>query len=127
MHLTLRDNLLFVTVTVVTLDRHIEIPDVVIDTGSASTLLSADRLADIGIAPNPDDVLYTVRGVGGAEVVFARQIDQLRIGSHAVPDFEIEVGGMDYGFAINGIIGTDFLLLTGAVIDLNGLTLEFLK
>lgn len=127
MRLTLRDNLLFVAVTVVMQGRQIEIPDVVIDTGSASTLLSADSLAAIGIAPNPDDVLYTVRGVGGAEVVFARQIDQLRIGSYSVPDFEIEVGGMDYGFAINGIIGTDFLLLTGAVIDLNVLTLEFLK
>ncbi len=127
MYLTLRDNLLFITVAVVIQDRQIEIPDVVLDTGSANTLLSADSLAAINLAPNPDDVLYTVRGVGGAEVVFARQIDQLCIGSHCARNFEIEVGGMDYGFTINGIIGTDFLLLKGAIIDLNTLTLEFQK
>lgn len=33
-------------------------------------------------------------------------------------DFTIEVGVMDYGLAINGILGMDFLIETGAIIDL---------
>lgn len=33
-------------------------------------------------------------------------------------DFTIEVGVMDYGFDINGILGMDFLIETGAIIDL---------
>ena len=40
------------------------------------------------------------------------------VDSLQVNDFEVEVGAMDYGFAIDGIIGTDFLLQVGAVIDL---------
>jgi hypothetical protein len=32
---------------------------------------------------------------------------------------------MDYGFAINGILGTDFLLQTGAIVNLYDLELEF--
>ena len=39
-------------------------------------------------------------------------------------DFDIEVGAMDYGFAIDGIIGTDFLLQVGAVIDLSRLEIH---
>jgi hypothetical protein len=33
-------------------------------------------------------------------------------------DFEIEVGGMDYGFGMNGILGMDFLMCTGAILNL---------
>jgi len=41
-----------------------------------------------------------------------------------VTNFAIEVGAMDYGFAIDGIIGTDFLLQVGAVIDLSRLEIR---
>jgi hypothetical protein len=41
----------------------------------------------------------------------------------AVQDFEIQVGAMYYGFPINGIIGTDFLLATRTVVDLGNLVL----
>ena len=104
----------------------VDVTDVVVDTGSATTLLSADSLAAIGIVPDPHDVLYTIRGVGGIEAVFSRKVDRLLLGTRAVPDFEIEVGGMDYGFSINGILGMDFLLHTGAVIDLRALQITFL-
>ena len=125
MRLILRDDLATTSVSVTYGGRSIDVPDVVVDTGSATTLLSSDYLAQIGIVPDPHDVLYAVRGVGGSEIVFARQVDELRIGEKAVPDFEVEVGGMDYGFTINGILGMDFLLCTGAVIDLRNLELTF--
>lgn len=32
---------------------------------------------------------------------------------------------MDYGFAINGILGMDFLTRTGAVLNLRDLTLAY--
>jgi hypothetical protein len=46
------------------------------------------------------------------------------VGKLQVSDFDIEVGAMDYGFAIDGIIGTDFLLQVGAVIDLSRLEIH---
>jgi hypothetical protein len=125
MQLTLRDDLIMTRVTVVHHGREAAVDDVVVDTGSATTLLAADVLARVGIVPEPADVLYTVRGVGGAEVVFSRRVDRLQIGSRALEQFEVEVGGMDYGFAINGILGMDFLLATGAIINLSTLSLDF--
>lgn len=126
MQLTLVDNLPFVTVTLVYNHKQIDIPMVLVDTGSASTVLSADMVSQAGLVPEPDDVLHTIRGVGGAEVVFMRRVDRLQFGSQqGLDDFEIEVGGMDYGFEINGILGTDFLMDTGAIINLRDLRLEF--
>jgi predicted aspartyl protease len=102
-----------------------EIPDVLVDTGSATTILAAREVAQIGIVPESSDMLYVIRGVGGVETVFTRQVEHLSVGQRRVPDFEIEVGGMDYGFEINGILGMDFLLRTGAILNLRELSLGF--
>jgi predicted aspartyl protease len=96
-----------------------------VDTGSATTILSTDSVVRIGIVPEPSDTLYTIRGIGGIETVFTRRIAQMRIGQQGVQDFEIEVGGMEYGFEIQGILGMDFLLQAGAIIDLCDLRLSF--
>lgn len=125
MQLTLRDNLPFVQVTVIHRGAELNIIDVLVDTGSATTILASDQVLQIGIVPEPSDTLYTIRGVGGIETVFTRQIEQLRIGQCQVTDIEIEVGGMDYGFEIQGILGMDFLLRAGAIINLRDLSLEF--
>jgi len=98
---------------------------VLVDTGSATTILAADVVASIHISPLPTDILHTIRGVGGREVVFTRRVDYFQVGEHTLPDLDIEVGGMDYGFEINGILGMDFLTRTGAIINLKEMSLTF--
>jgi predicted aspartyl protease len=125
MPLTLRDNLPFSTITVTYQGTTMDIPQVLVDTGSATTLLAADSVATIGIVPLPQDVLHTLRGVGGTEVVFTRRLDALQVGACRLTDFEIEVGGMDYGFEMHGILGMDFLTQAGAMINLREMTIAF--
>ena len=125
MPLTLRDNLPFITITVTYQGTTMDIPQVLVDTGSATTLLAADIVATIGIVPLPQDVLHTLRGVGGTEVVFTRRLDSLQVGERKLTNFEIEVGGMDYGFAMQGILGMDFLMSAGAIINLREMTIAF--
>lgn len=72
MRLTLKDSLPFVTIALVLGERQVEIPDVLIDTGSAATVLAIDCVATVGIEPAPNDILHTIRGVGGYETVFVR-------------------------------------------------------
>jgi len=105
--------------------RQVQIPDLVVDTGSAATMIATDAVAQVGIIPEPQDILHIVRGVGGTEVVFSRRVDRLQIGPRSVETFEIEVGGIDPAFDINGILGLDFLLQTGAILDLGSLQLDF--
>jgi Aspartyl protease len=127
MQIQLRDDLPFVSVSLIYQGQEISIPDVLIDTGSATSMFSADRLAVIGISPQAEDNLYTIRGVGGAEVVYVRRVERMTVGSGSLANFEIEVGGMDYGFDIQGILGMNFLIPAGAVIDINNLDITFLS
>lgn len=127
MQLLLKDSLPFITVTVTYKEKTVNIPNILIDTGSASTILTADKLFVIGIEPSAEDVLHTIRGVGGTEVVYLREVDYLKVGERSIADFTIEVGGMDYGFEINGILGMDFLVMSGAVINLREMRMEFVE
>lgn len=96
MKLVLRDSLLFVPVTLIYRGVRLDIDDVLIDTGSATTLLSIDAVAPLGIYPETTDVLRRIRGVGGVEYVFSRRVDAIFIGEHEISWLEIEFGGLDY-------------------------------
>jgi hypothetical protein len=61
----LRYNLPFVSIQIEYNGKSLQIPSILVDTGSASTLLSVDLLLNIGIQPDPFDRIYTIRGVGG--------------------------------------------------------------
>jgi hypothetical protein len=119
-----RDGLPYVTVTLQYRGQQLDLANVLLDTGSAGTLFPADQVLAVGLQYEADDLVQRIRGVGGAEFVFIKRIDRLSVGELQVSDFDIEVGAMDYGFAIDGIIGTDFLLQVGAVIDLSRLEIH---
>lgn len=127
MQLSLKYNLPFATVTIAYRGATLEIPDVLVDTGSASTVLSTDLLTAIQITPAAEDILHIISGVGGSEVVFTRRIDYLQVGNKRIADLEIEIGSMDYGFQMNGILGMDFLVRANAVINLRDMKMEFLS
>ena len=65
-----------------------------------------------------EDKLRRIIGVGGSEFVFTKLIQQLAMDDLIVKNFNIEVGEMNYGFEIDGIIGMDFLSQVNAVVDL---------
>ena len=88
------------------------------DTGSAGTIFSIDKLLDIGLEYAADDAVHRIHGVGGTEFVFSKTVERLAVGNIYVDDFDIEVGAMNYGFVMDGIIGVDFLLRVGAIVDL---------
>ncbi len=125
MQLNIKNDLPFATVTISYLGASTVIPNVLIDTGSATSIFSADQLRKINLTPAPEDILYTIRGVGGTEVVFSRRINYLQIGEKRIPDFLIEVGGMDYGFDILGILGMDFLTQSQAILNMGLLEIDF--
>jgi hypothetical protein len=124
MKIRLERGLAYVDVVLTFRGRSLELRDTILDTGSASTIFSADRLLEIGVAPEPGDALHRLRGVGGTEYAFTKRLEFLAVDETSVSGFEIEVGAMDYGFPADGILGLDYLLKTGAVIDLRRLELD---
>jgi predicted aspartyl protease len=121
MKIRLRDSLPYVEVTLFYGGQRLELENVLLDTGSASTVFSANKVLPIGLHYEMDDTVHRIRGVGGAEFVFLKRVDHLALGKLQVGDFEVEVGATDYGFEIDGIVGMDFLTQVGAVIDLSRL------
>ncbi len=73
----------------------IQLYQTLLDTGSAGTLVSTDRLLEIGLQYEPNDPIYRIYGVGGSEFVFAKRIDQLTIGDLSLSHFEVEQGSAD--------------------------------
>jgi len=112
------DNLPFIQISISHQGKTKIIDNVLIDTGSGSTILKVDLLEDIGIMPEDEDIIATISGVGGSEFVFIKVIDCIQVGDLKVTDFKIDLGIMDYGFDINGIIGMDFLTRIFSHIDL---------
>lgn len=124
MQFTLNDGLPFINATIVYQGTKVTVPNVLIDTGSARTVFSIDMVSNLQIAPSPNDVLHTIRGVGGTEVVFMRQLEALQVGECLLSNFETEIGALDYGFDIHGILGMDFLCRAGAVLDFSKLDMQ---
>jgi len=53
MNLRIMDGLPFVEVTIAFRGKSLRLGDVLLDTGSAGTIFHSDRLADIGVEPEP--------------------------------------------------------------------------
>ncbi|RKZ35910.1 MAG: hypothetical protein DRQ49_18690 [Gammaproteobacteria bacterium] len=75
MPLILKQNQIFTTVSVAYQSMSIDILNVLIDTGSATSILAVDAVASISIEPVLEDIFHTIRGVGGTETVFMRHLD----------------------------------------------------
>lgn len=122
--LKIEDGLLLSSIKITHKGKTLKLDRVLIDTGSGGTIISTDKASTIGIIPEEDDTIYRVRGVGGSEFVYSKTLDEISIDSLIVNEFETEIGAMNYGFELDGIIGLDFLLKTKAIIDLENHSLH---
>ena len=113
----------FVNVDITYRGTTIKFKNVLIDTGSAGTIFKFDILNENGLEIDDYDTVESIRGIGGSELVITKKVDKILIYDLSAENFVIEVGGMDYGFDINGIIGMDFLLENRAVLHMDNLTI----
>lgn len=124
MNLTEYDGLPFVSITILFRGRELTLDKVLLDTGSASTLLNSDTVQEIGIVPEENDTVDIIRGVGGVEYVYTKYLDAIIVEEARLTDFQVELGNMDYGMEIEGILGFNFLKQIGGVIDVQAMELK---
>ncbi|MDA3130285.1 retropepsin-like aspartic protease [Aliibacillus thermotolerans] len=123
--LFVEDGLLLTDIFLTFKGKSLLIKRVLVDTGSGSTVVSSDIAESIGIIAEENDTIYRISGVGGSEFVYSKQIDLIRIGEKEVKNFSLEIGAMNYGFDLNGIIGLDLLQQIKAIINIDQLILEW--
>lgn len=68
-------------------------------------------------------MIYCISGVGGSEFVYSRTVDLVKVGEMQTTDFTLEIGAMNYGFDIDGIIGLSLLRMLKAIINIDDLSL----
>jgi predicted aspartyl protease len=122
--LQLKYGLPFYSIKLIYKGNEIILEDVLIDTGSGGTVFKMDKVEKVGITIEDDDTIETISGIGGSEFVYKKYVDLISIGDLILCNFKVEIGVMDYGFDINGIIGMDFLKSVGAVIDLDKMIID---
>jgi Aspartyl protease len=119
----LEGRLPFVTVALGQGEEEIVLDKVLLDTGSAATMFAVDEIVKLGIVPEPTDQIRRIIGVGGSEFVIAKRIERITLGEIEIRQFPIQIGAMEYGFPIQGLLGTDFFVQTRSVLDLGQLEL----
>ncbi|WP_297637691.1 retropepsin-like aspartic protease [uncultured Clostridium sp.] len=98
--------------------------NILIDTGSGGTIFKMEKVEEIDIVIDENDTIETISGVGGDEFVFVKNLEKLKVGTFEIENFKVEIGVMDYGFDIEGIIGMNFLKKIKARIDLNNMEIK---
>ncbi len=98
---------------------------VLVDTGSATTIVSSDVAESLGIVAESSDLVHTIVGVGGLEFVYSKVVDLIKIGNMKVENYPIEIGAMNYGFSLDGILGLDLLQQMKVMININNLSLQW--
>ncbi len=124
MRIRLEHGVPLVSLSITIEGQAVDLERVLLDTGSRGTLVSTDRLLEVGIRPDASDRIVSIRGVGGVEYVLQKRASVVRLGELAVYDTPVQVGAMDYGLDLDGIVGTDVLHATRAVIDMGALELR---
>lgn len=61
--------------------------------------------------------MNSIQGVGGIEYVYTKNFDAIYFDGVCIENFQVEIGNMEYGLEIDGIIGFDFIRMAGLVID----------
>lgn len=115
--LTIVEGLPFVAVTITANNQRLLLSRVLVDTGSASIIFKSDLMEQIGVKPELTDKMVFIRGVGGNEPVIRKRVQSIEVGELQVSPITIQLGAMDYGIEMDGILGMSFLLRAGAHID----------
>ncbi|WCN37311.1 retropepsin-like aspartic protease [Aneurinibacillus uraniidurans] len=123
--ITIKHDLPFVEAVVTFRGQTIKCENVLLDTGSAGTIFNVDKLIEIGVKPEPNDMTHTIYGVGGAEFVYSKTMDAIQIGDTKLQNFQVEIGAMDYGLELDGIIGFDFMCELGLVINTKNMKIYY--
>ncbi len=97
--------------------KKLRLDHVLLDTGSAGTIFNANVVEGIDVVPEKNDTVDTIRRVGGVEYVYVKNFDLIQFDEISQKDFEVEIGNMDYGMTIDGILGFDFISASKLVID----------
>lgn len=92
--------------------------NILLDTGSSSTILDTDLAEEIGLLLDLENAITRkMYGIGGTEICIEQKVSGMTIGGFKLTDFTIQLGDVREMYGFDGIIGSDFLLAHKLIID----------
>lgn len=114
-----KKGLLYTSIELKFQEKSIIIEDVIIDTGASHTIIATEYLEEMDIPFLDDDELVKATGYGGMVYYSVRKrLDEVRCGNLVINNIKLDFGVIDPEDRINGLIGLDFLIGVGSIIDL---------
>lgn len=121
-NLKLKHSLLFCELDITIDNKKVHLNNVLIDTGSATTLINSDYILLDG-----SEKFINIYGVGGYEAVLNKHFDTISLNNIPLNNMVLSVGELDYGINIDMLIGLDLLKLLNTNISIKDMTLELNK
>lgn len=129
MKLQMINGLPIVTLTMTYGEKAIELNNVLLDTGCAATIFDTNILESIDINIDyKNGKARRMYGVGGeAELCFEQKIENLEIDGQFLDSFLLQLGSVLEDYNFEGILGNDFMIKMGMVVDFSNLTIHYAK
>lgn len=123
--LKVMDGLLYTSLKLSLQGKSIVINNVILDTGSFHTILSTDYIDQMEMELTDEDELVKASGYGGTVSYSVRKrIDKIECEDIVLENVKVDFGEIDLNDRVNGLLGLDFLMNAGVIIDLVDLTIH---
>ncbi|UOF91551.1 retropepsin-like domain-containing protein [Fodinisporobacter ferrooxydans] len=121
MKIQIQYGLPIVTVSLAYKGKQLLLDDVLLDTGCSTTIFDTDEVEEVGlIIDRKGGRPRRMYGVGGeSELCYEQTVTNLEIDGFMLDSFQIQLGITKETYGFNGILGVDFMIKAGLIIDFN--------
>ena len=123
MKLDYRDGLLFTSLTIKYKFKAINIDNIVVDTGASYCIFEPNAIENLGITSSKNDEIEIFYGVNGIYSYIKRTADSIALEDFTLYNVPFYIGTV--ASDINGLLGLDVLIKSGASIDLKNMKILF--
>jgi Aspartyl protease len=100
--------------------------DILLDTGCSITIFDTDVVQEVGlIIDRVNGRPRRMYGIGGeSELCYEQTVLNLKIDNYLMDSFTIQLGITKETYGFNGILGVDFMMKAGLIIDFQEMIAE---
>ncbi|WP_113928766.1 aspartyl protease family protein [Bacillus sp. P14.5] len=126
MKIEMTDGLPIVSVTLTFKEKTMILHDVLLDTGCSTTIFDTIEVEEIGlIIDRANGSPRRMYGVGGeSELCYEQVVSDLIINNQLFGSFPLQLGITKETYGFNGILGIDFMIDIGLIIDFKEMTVK---
>lgn len=119
MKIQMKDGLPIVSISLGYKGRILLLDNVLLDTGCSNTIFDTDEVEEVGlIIDRRNGSPRRMYGVGGeSELCYEQNVTELEIDNFLLDSFQLQLGITKETYGFNGILGIDFMIKSGLVID----------